>query len=256
MAGGSTIAQAAAPLAENCDMTLRTPRPGRALRLVPLLAACAWPATATAARPFATEDAGVLAPRECEAEPVLGRIRAQGQDTTRTTTLQGACGVAAGTQLSAGLTHATAGGVRERSLAFGGKTQLMDGGEAGSQVAVAYGAGFLHGDGGGHRLDTAAALLVLTRPLVGGLLFHANLGTLHSRPDRQQSTTWAAALEYPAGGGVDVGVEAFGDDRTRSWLGAGLRWAVHPVVSLNLAHAAQQGGDKGRVTSVGMRIGF
>ena len=209
------------------------------------------------ARPFATEDAGSLAKGACELEPVLEQERAPGEPSVRTSTLQGACGLGAGTQVGLGLSSTRAADLRVRGLALTGKTQLVEGAEGQPSWTVAYGADWERSTAGkGYTLSSVAALLVASVPVGSWGTVHANLGWQQQRPDKVNSGIWALALEKPVSSTVDVGLETYGDGRSPAWLGTGLRFTPTSGISLNASAAQQTGKEPVKAYSLGMKFDF
>lgn len=219
-----------------------------------LLAALALPVHA--GRPFATEDAGVLEPRDCEWEGVSARIKAADAPTVRGLATQVACGLGASSQLGLAMARAKADGVTAQSLGLNGKTRLSRDDKAPTQWTLAWGAATLKEPGKKHKMDTLYANLVASRAYDSGWTAHANLGSLHSRLDHEDSTTWALAAEKAVGGGVDLGAELYGDDRSEPNLGLGLRWTLNKAFSLNAAWSRQGGSDGAKQVSAGFKLAF
>ena len=93
--------------------------------------------------------------------------------------------------------------------------------------------------------------LVATRELSPGWTAHGNVGWLRSESAGNDTTTWNLAIERALGNGVDVMGELYGDDRTKPWLGAGVRWAASDKLSLNASVAVQNDTPKQRLWTVG-----
>lgn len=224
--------------------------------LIGLCAAGLLTGTALAGRPFVTEDAGVLVRGECEAEAVWSRWKAREQPTFNAAATQVACGAPADSQLGLAFAHERGAGETAESLGLNGKTRLPLHALAPAQFGLAWGVATLKAPGRSHTLDALYLNLAASHTHAGGWTTHANLGTSRSRVDRQDSTTWALAVEKTIGAGVDLGAETYGDDRSPAWLGVGVRWAVGESVSLNASWARQGGGDGGRLLSVGAKLAF
>ncbi len=88
------------------------------------------------------------------------------------------------------------------------------------------------------------------------LLGHVNLGWSHSRRDRQDRTTWAAALEWSASPRVVLSGEAYGDDRSGAWWAAGLWWGVIENFSINVSYGQQRGTPRARQATAGFNLEF
>jgi hypothetical protein len=228
--------------------------------LLALAAATPW-LPAHAGRPFATEDAGALSSAACELEPVLEQEKARGEPRVRTVTLQGACGVGAGTQLGLSAQTTRFGDTRWRGLGLSGKTRLMDGGDDKASWTLAYGGDWQRDPAGGtsnkgYTLAGLQALVVASVPAGAWGTLHANLGWQQQRPEKLTSTVWAAALEKSVTGTLDMGLETFGDDRGSTWVGTGLRWTPMNSFSLNASAAQLTGKERVRAYSLGAKIDF
>jgi hypothetical protein len=182
-----------------------------------------WPLAAQAGRPFATEDAGVLAARECELEPAFTRVRAEGV-SARSTAVGVACGTRWNSQFSIGVDRVSSEGVSTTDYSLGGKTGLFGGEDAKLSATLAYGLALGKNLSGQRRVSESSVTLVASSELRPGLTGHANLGWVGVREPSTNATTWNLALEQAVGGGFDVGAEVYGDDRGDRWWGAGLRW--------------------------------
>lgn len=236
-------------------------KPIAPLALLLALAAAGPLAPAHAARPFATEDAGALAAAACELEPVLENEQARGEPRVRTTTLQGACGVGAGTQLGLAVQSSRAGDTRARGLGLSGKTQLVEGAAGQASWALAYGGDWQRdaqnkADGKGYTLSGLQAMVVALLPVGGWGTLHANLGWQQQRPEKISTNSWALALEKAITDELDAGVETYGDNREATWWGLGLRWTPTPGVSFNVAASRQTGGPRAKAFSLGGKIDF
>ena len=212
---------------------------------------------AQAGRPFATEDAGVLAQKECEWESVAARARTRGEPRETGWSTQVGCGVGFKTQVALGFARTTFESEHTNALALGAKTGLVDGGEDGTSITVAYGLVSAKNPGeGSYRLNTSAVNLVLTRPLPADWTVHANLGWSRDRPNKLDSTTWAIAAEWAATEQWAVGAETYGDDRNKPWFGVGVRWTLSKDWSLNASYAVNRETPRTSAASVGFKLAF
>jgi hypothetical protein len=228
--------------------------PMSAWTITGLLFALALPAQA--GRPFTTEDAGVLERGSCEWEGVAARWHVPDSSTTRALSTQLGCGVGARTQVALGYASARTDGQSVQSLALGGKTSLSRDAQSPLQLTLAWGGATLKAPGRSHHHDTAYLNLVASHTYANGWTAHANLGALRSRLAEQDSTNWALALEKAVGGGLDLGAELYGDDRSEPWLGLGARWTASDAFSLNASWARQGGREGGRLLSAGFKLAF
>lgn len=224
-------------------------------RLLALAAAAVLPCTGQAARPLATEDAGVLARGECEWESMAGR-QSSSEPVSRAWSTQIGCGIGADTQLALGHGRSHGAGNHEHAVTLGGKTGLIDGGETGPALTLAYGINLLRASDTGFQLDNEAVTLVISTPIATGTTFHANLGWLRDRSDHQNSTSWNLGLETQVSETVEAGCEWYGDDHRRPWGGLGLRWSLTEHFSLNTGLAARAGKGAERQVTVGAKLGF
>ena len=239
------------PIAMNSGRAcLRRPSAGAALLALTLLA----PPAALAARPFATEDAGVLATRDCELEPAWTRVRSQGI-AVKAAVVQVACGVGGDTHLYGNVQRYTGAGERSTDFGIGGKTALAGSPDGPYALTLAYGANIGRGDGSSRRITDGFATLVLGAPLADTLLAHVNLGWLGERHPSVDSMFWALGLEMPVGGGFDLGAELYGTDRDERWIGLGGRWTGGDW-SFNAGLARLTSGPKANQLTLGVKYAF
>lgn len=235
-----------------------------ARRAAPLLAALSTaaaalllPATAQAGRPFTTEDAGLLGAGECEWESVAARTRVQGEPTERALSTQLGCGFGFKTQAALAFGRSSVESERTRAWALGLKTGLLDGGDDGTSLTLAYGADVARGpEQASYHSGSTFVTLVASRPLGGDWTGHANLGWTQDRSSRRDSATWALAAEWALNGQFDIGAEAYGDDRDKPWLGTGVRWTLSKAWSLNASYAVNAESPRAKLASVGFKLAF
>jgi hypothetical protein len=222
-----------------------------------LLAALAC-GPAQAARPLVTEDAGVLGRGDCEFEGVAARRSLVGPSET-TALLQVACGVGLQTQLAGVLGTSRTAGENSLESAATGKTWLRELTDEQAGVAIAYAFAGGQPSGGGWRYGSTTLLGVVTVPLQKELLLHANLGASHSRPDREATAIWAAALELLQVGGsaFDLMAESFGTQRDPAWVSAGVRYTVVPErFTVNASFGVQGGSERAKLATAGFKLNF
>ncbi|HEX6706726.1 MAG TPA: hypothetical protein VF169_18350 [Albitalea sp.] len=207
-------------------------------------------------RPLNTDTADTIAHHRCQFEPFVAVDRAQGMSAQHTSTLQLNCGVSGSTQLGVAYSRRTSDEGREEVLGLGGKTNLVELADDRTGVAVNYTIAAARDSESGWRHETTAATLIATRQLRPDLLGHLNLGWSRSRADAQDSTTWAAALEWSLTPRVVLSAEAYGTDRTRAWLGAGVWCAIHDRFSVNVSHGVQRASPRVRQTTAGFNFEF
>jgi hypothetical protein len=149
---------------------------------------------ALADRPLVSETADVIGAGDCQVEAWAGRTRQSGSASVRDGTVFTSCGVAGVHQFGVALSQERAAGQRNSGATLFGKTtvRMPDKGQTG--FGVAYTLGFDKPSGQGLRRESAAVLGVLTQPLPGDVLLHANLGWA-SQPRRgpEHSITSAPA---------------------------------------------------------------
>lgn len=214
---------------------------------------------AFAGRPFATEDAGVLEARECELESYWVREIARNEPSTRGWWIQPGCGIGFHTQLAVGGGRSETASDSISSLALAGKTALRKFSEAQAGLALAYSAVGAGLPGQGFKYESTAHSLVVSAPIDKELVLHGNLGWSRSQSERVNRTTWALALERTdIVEGLDVGAEAYGDDRTSgAFVGIGARYAVIPEkFFVDFSYARQSSSARGTLATVGIKIGF
>jgi hypothetical protein len=220
------------------------------------LLAIATASTAHANRPLTTDTADTIALKRCQFEPFVASTRSSGEPTVRTTILQLNCGVRDDTQLGIAYGHASAAGANSDVVAVGGKTGLIELKPGQTGVALAYGLGAAKDSGSSWSHETSALNLIATRSLRDGLLAHANLGWSRSQSARQDSTTWALALEWAVSPKLTLSAETYGDDRTRPWVGAGLWSPITEQFSVNVSLGAQSSNPRVRQITAGFNFEF
>jgi hypothetical protein len=210
---------------------------------------------ALAGRPFATEDAAVLEPRSCELEAFVARETARGADRVSGISALVGCGIGVQTQLGLGIGQDKAGGQKTSAVEMVGKTALVQPQDGRVGVTLAYGIAASKEPGASLRRDSSALGAVATVPWQDAML-HANLGWSRSHSNGIDSTTWALAYERPWGRGVDVGAEAFGDDRSAGWLGLAVRWTVIEGLSFDASFAIQADSARAKLLTIGAKFAF
>ncbi|MBN8486279.1 MAG: hypothetical protein J0M20_00895 [Burkholderiales bacterium] len=213
---------------------------------------------ALAGRPATTEDAGTIGPGGCELESFVGHYPTDGAPSVGVKSLQIGCGASDNTQLALVVQRAHGAGASLNSLTLGGKTRVLDGGEDGASVALAYGLGAVDGPGSGLQTDVGYVNGVVSWPLAPGFTLHGNLGWTHSRLARASTTSWALAVEHAANDRWDLMGELFDNDRThRPWIQAGVRWNALPNrLWLDASWGWQTGSPHARAMTLGLRLAF
>lgn len=213
---------------------------------------------ALAGRPATTNDAGTISPGVCEVESFIGHSPTAGAPSVGVTSVQLGCGAVERTQFSLLLQRSHSSGVSTHSVTLNGKSRLVDGGEDGASIALAYGLGAVDGPGSGLQADLGYVNGVVSWPLAPGFTLHGNLGWNHSRLARASTTAWAVALEHAANDRWDLMGELFDNDRThRPWIQAGVRWNALPNrLWLDASWGWQTGTPHARAMTLGLRFAF
>jgi hypothetical protein len=191
-----------------------------------LLALCA-PA-AQAARPMAADDAAILDPYQCQLETWGQHNKAQNEYWTVP-----ACNVGGRWELAAGAgrTYGLAADGQDTLGLLQAKTLLRAPQEDGWGLGLVM-AGQWRAGAGGH--GDLSVNLPLSVELAGDrAMLHANLGWLrqHSQPEQASpglQRSWALGLELAAGERAAFTVEAYGRQRTGSYMQLGARYSLIP----------------------------
>ncbi|MFN3566301.1 MAG: hypothetical protein ACK4V1_10015 [Burkholderiaceae bacterium] len=220
-----------------------------------LLALAALPAIA--GRPFATEDAGVLAAGECELEAYALRQTPDSAPKESGWWVQPGCGIGHRTQLALGGGRTRVEPERITAAALSGKSWLRELTDEQTGVTLAFAVGGEKTTGARFEHESTALSAVVSSPLGDGLLLHANLGWSRSQAERLNSTTWALALERTGAAGLEVGAEVYGDDRTAPWLGVGARYALRAEkLFVDVSWAVQANSARAKLVTFGLKLAF
>lgn len=220
-----------------------------------LLALAASPAIA--GRPFATEDAGVLAAGECELETYALRQTAGAAPRETGWWVQPGCGVGHRTQLALGGGRTRVEPDQVTAAAFSGKHWLRELTDEQTGVTLAFSVSGEKAPGARFKHESTALSAVVSSPLAMNLLLHANVGWSRSQAERLNSTTWALALERTGAAGLDFGAEVYGDDRAAPWLGVGARYALRAEkLFVDVSWAAQANSARAKLVTVGLKLAF
>lgn len=207
-------------------------------RFVALACACAtWPAIA--ARPLTTEDASILEEGRCQLEAWIDRSREATQGWAVP-----ACNFALNVEWQVGFSESRSGGTSRFSDGYAqakGAWRLTPG----RPWSVGWVAGVTRHP---HERDSGwvnpYALGVLTGDF-GATLVHANVGTSHERATHRDVTLWGLAAESTVHERVTLLGEAFGANRERPFVRAGLRYAaIRDRLDLDVSVVARPGGSK------------
>ena len=219
-----------------------------------LLAACALPVHA--GRPLATEDADTLEAGACEWESFAGRESARGTPSARAWATQVGCGVGHRAQVALAYGEARSGGLKVPAWTLGGKLGLVPRADGATGLTLAWALGAEKAPGDSLKHETSLLNLVATREVAGDVLVHLNLGWTRSESARQNATLWNAAVEGPVGHGVDLMAEVYGDDRSKPWVGTGIRWTLADNFSMNASYAVQTESVRVKLWTVGFKLAF
>ena len=211
---------------------------------------------AQANRPLTTDTADVIERGQCQFEPYFSSNRSSGVATQRLSVLQLNCGVPRDTQVGAAFGHTSSGGSSADSLSLGGKTNLIELKDGQAGVAVNYGLSTLKSPGTSWSQDGSFINLIVSSQVRDGLLAHANLGWSRSRLARQNSTLWAAAIEWAATPQLSLSAEAYGDDRSRPWVSTGVVWTAGRAMTINAAFAVQTDTPRVHQLTAGFNLAF
>jgi hypothetical protein len=217
--------------------------------------ACIAPC-AHAARPLVTEDSDALARGDCEAEAYAARITSSGAEPLRAGVAQWGCGVGASTQLAAAYGRTHQAELKSQVVTLSGKTQFQVRGDDAPGLALAYCLSGSRDEGESFRTESTALTLAGSWSLGGAGLLHGNLGWNHNRFTGRSATTWAAAAEAGIAPGTDLVGEVYGDDRTRPWANAGVRWAASATWSLNASYGVLLETPRIKLITVGAKLAF
>jgi hypothetical protein len=211
---------------------------------------------AIAGRPLQTEDAGVLAPRDCEIEVVGARESARDTPSVRDGSVQLGCGIGLQSQAAVFAGRSRTEGERADALALVGKTALRELTDTQTGVVVAWAVGGERARGQSLKHAATELKAVVTHP-AGPWLLHANVGWSRNEIERRNATLWSAAAERTGIGAFDLMGEVFGDDRDPAWINAGLRWNAMPGrLAIDGSYGLQMAASRARRVTLGAKLSF
>lgn len=216
---------------------MKTFFPCRALAAAAVLFACA-PAHAT--RPMVADDAGIVAPGQCQLE--AWSLRAG--DRTEYWALP-ACNAGGDWELAAGLGRIGPDGAPGAWQAgmLHAKTVLRP------LETNGWGLGFTVADqfraGDGLRGDLSVDLPLSLSLLDDRVLVHLNGGWLREHASGRGTPLWAAGAEWAASSALSLTLEGYGTGRGGSFVQAGLRYTLVPDRLALDAGAGQRAGPHG-----------
>jgi hypothetical protein len=225
-------------------------------RPVTALILCAVASPTWANRPLNTETADIVEPGVFQWETYASRSTASGAPAETGWTSQLSYGAGHRTQLGGGYSQSRDGAESAAGIVLGGKTWLIELGDAQPGVTVAYGLIGIKAPGASWRHDGTYLTLVGSQPLGSSLLGHANLGWLRSSLTKQDTTNWALGFEYSTGAKVDVIAETFSSDRDKPTVSFGLRWSPLDKVSFNTSYGVSFENPRIRHWTLGLQLDF
>ena len=212
--------------------------------------------SAQANRPLTTDTADTILHHRCQFEPFLASTRSSGSPTIRSTVLQLNCGVREDTQLGMAYSRSTADGERSELLSAAGKTNLVELKDGQTGFAVAYGVSAAKDSSTSWTHEGSWLYAIATRTLREGLLLHGNIGWSRSQSARQNSTTWATALEWSPSPKLTLSAEAYGDDRNKPWIGCGAWSPLTEQFSINASYGVQRSNPRVKQFTAGFNFEF
>lgn len=207
-----------------------------------------------AARPLATEDSDVLAAGDCEWESFVARETLLNSPSVDGWATQGVCGVGFISQVGLAYGRAKSEGPAVQSVALVGKTALIQREHDGLGLALAWAVGGARDPDASFKYQFTLLNLAASKQVAETLTFYANLGWVRSRS--AGTTTWNLAAELALDIGIGLAVEAYGFDRGKPWLGAGVRWNATEQLSFNASYALHSETQHGKLLTVGFKLAF
>jgi hypothetical protein len=205
---------------------------------------------------LATEDADILDKGACEWESFAARQTSSGDPAVTGWATQVGCGVAYSSQFALAYNRANSAGTTAQGLTLLGKTGLIERTDDGLGLTLAWALGGAKESGSSFKHEVSLLNLVATKEIAPSLSAHANLGWLRRESTRTSSTTWNLAAELALGAGVDVMGEVYGDDRTKPWIGLGVRWRATEPFSLNGSYSVRTDTPRVKLWTLGFKLGF
>lgn len=212
---------------------------------------------AQADRSRQADNADVLDRGDCELETAFERHTARGAAPERDSSVRLGCGIGWRTELAAASARRRGEGVRDESISVEGKTSLREPGIGQIGWTLVYGIGMQRGEmARWRRSESFAAVEVAIQPANDWQL-EARLGSSRDHLARSDKTVWATAVEHALTEVVELRVEADGDDRSRPFVGVGVRWLFWPERALlSVSCGARPGPLRERRFGVGVTFEF
>jgi hypothetical protein len=194
---------------------------------------------------------------DCEIETQLSRKTARDAGPQREASVQLACGVGAGTEITAAIARRRSDDARDTAASLEGKTVLLPRGDRSPAWALEYGLAMARdAQARWRRGDGFVAIEASWHPAPGWAT-EAKLGTLRQRAERRNATTVSLAVERAIAERLEGRAELQADDRERPQLELTLRYAIEPgLATLKLSYAARSGHPRERQVGVGLAIEF
>jgi hypothetical protein len=215
-------------------------------------------ATAQAGAPMATEDADVLAPKECEWETVLERLKAGPAKVNGLSTGVQCHAFGSGpgsTQLGLAYSRAKEDGIRISGLSLGGKTALIPRDGDGFGLTLAWGFEALKLPGrSSYKHDATAANFVASHGM-GALTLHGNLGWTRVKLADETIRAWALGASYEVSEGLELLAESYGAQRAKSAVGLGVRFSAGDWTFGAMA-AQDRDSPKAKTLTLSAKLGF
>ena len=210
-----------------------------------LLACVALPALA--ARPLTTEDASILDDKACQLEAWLDFAREATQGW-----IVPACNFGGHLEWQVGVARTHAKGESRFSDAYAQVKSARKIGEGPWSVGGVLGVTRRGLEARVRRWDNPYWLAIGTGEF-GSFSAHGNLGWSHDRETGRDLTPWGIAIEHATHPRLTLLAEAFGVNRERPFLRAGLRHAaIAERLDLDFSVVARAGGGRSdRLVSVG-----
>ena len=210
-----------------------------------ILALAALPALA--ARPLTTEDASVLDDKACQLEAWLDFAHEATQGW-----LVPACNFGGSIEWEVGFARTHAAGESRFSEAYAQAKIARRIGEGPWSLGFIAGVARRAPEARVHRWDNPYALGLVTGEF-GPVLAHGNVGWSRDRDTGRDITPWGVAVEAAVHPRLALLAEAFGANRERPFLRAGIRHAaIADRLDLDLSVVARAGGGRSdRLVSVG-----
>lgn len=212
------------------------------------------PGPAWGDRPLVSETADVIERGACQVEAAATAHRASGLPAAHERAAVFTCGVAFDTQPALAYGRRRSGGFREDTLILGAKTTLQAPEGARPGFGVAYSIGAFKEPALSWRREELKVVGLITMELSRGLLGHGNLGWSRSRSARQDTTTWSLGVETV--GDFTMAADAYGDDRGRPSVSAGVGYTFGKGLSANAVLATLFESTRVHQFSIGAKLVF